>query len=402
MPAPSEVVAGSGPRVDSRRKIFYEARQRVCLVTKRVCAPRLWGWAVLLLAQASGVLAQAELHVEVPGGSCPNARQVEAALAPVLERNVTLVVEPSGPETRRARVLDRGARYVIEIDGARREVEDPQRDCVERARVASVFIALNMQDARPEPEPATSSTNPPASTGARTTERSRERTQPQAERDPDADEDADEAADEAAQEAAEAAEEAAERAADAAEEAAEASRPLPPDPPPGWGLAAFAIGEHSTDARRTAFGAGAGLFYARAPLHIELDASVLAPIDLALAEREGIRGRVELMRIPLAVLVSYRVRLRDVHLGPFAGLAIDAMHIEGSGVERPARDVRVNLGALAGADLRLAVGPDVGLVLRLQMRFFPKGYRLVVDPVGRFGQTPSTWLGGQLGVELRL
>jgi hypothetical protein len=379
------------------------------VVTKRVCAPGAWTWALVLLAQAGVVRAQAELHVEVAVGACPDARQLRAALAPVLERDVTIVVEPTGAAARRARVIDRGERYAIEIDGAHREVEDPRRDCVERARVASVFIALNMQEPmQPAPVSTPATSDPPRTTdapGTTSTPTTRERPAKPEQRDPDADEDADEAVDEADETAAEAAEEAAEaarEAAEAAREAAEASRPLPPEPPPGWGLWAFATGEHSSDAERTTFGAGAGVFYAFAPFRLELNAAALAPLPLALSPRDGIRGGVELMRIPFGVAASYRLRLRDVHVGPIAGLAFDLLHIEGSGVERPQTDVRLNLGALFGADLRLAVGSDVGLLVRLQMRFFPKSYRLVVDPTGRLGETPSVWLSGQLGVEWRL
>lgn len=304
-----------------------------------------------LLWAAGPLRAQApeQVHIEVALGACPDASQLEQALGPLLEQGVTLVLEPTASTTRRASVVDLGEHYAIEIDGERRDVEDARRDCVERARVAAVFIALNMQ-AAPPAKPA----EPP------------KKPEPPVEEPP-------------------------------------VEEPEAPALAPGFGASLFALGEHSTDAARTAFGAGASLFYVTAPLRFELSLGVLAPIELELETRDDIRARVRLLRVPLALTASYLLRASAFELGPVLGLALDLLHIEGDGegVERPQTELRMSPGVLAGADAQLWISRYVGLVLRLQMRAFPMVYRFEVEPLGRLGEVPRLWLSGQLGVQAR-
>lgn len=305
--------------------------------------------ATLLWARAGAVHAQAaeQVLVEVAEGACPDATQLEQALQPLLEQGVTLVFEATASTTRRASVLDSGEQYAIEIDGERREVEDARRDCVERARVAAVFIALNMQAPAAQPAPP----------------------EPEPEPEPEA----------------------------------EPGAPEAPPLPPGLGASLFVLGEHSTDAARTTLGAGASIFYVHAPFRFELGAGVLAPIELELDPRDDIRGRARLLRVPLAITASYLLRLSPFELGPTLGLAIDVLHIkgEGEGIERPQTELRLSPGLLAGADLHLWISRYVGLVLKLQMRAFPMVYRFEVEPAGRLGEAPRLWLSGQLGAEAR-
>ncbi len=306
-----------------------------------IAAALLWALAGSLHAQASE-----ELHVEIAEGGCPDEAQLEQALAPLLDQGITLAFEATASTTRRARVADLGERYAIEVDGARREVEDARRDCVERARVAAVFVALNMQSAPVKPEP---------------------REEPEPEPAPEPDE-------------------------------LEAPPLLP-----GLGVSVFALGEHSTDAGRTTFGAGAAMFYVRAPFRFELGAGVLAPVELELDPRDDIRGRARLLRVPLALTASYLLRLSSFELGPTLGLALDVLHIEGQGegIERPQTELRVSPGLLAGADAHLWLSRYFGLVLRVQMRAFPMVYRFEVEPAGRLGEAPRLWLSAQLGAEAR-
>ncbi len=293
--------------------------------------------------RAGMVRAQAEeLHVEVADGACPDARQLEQALAPVLDPSVVLVFEATASTTRRVRVSDEGKAYAIEIDGERREVSDARRDCVERARVAAVFIALNMQAAKPEPakEPL-----------------------PEPEPEPEA--------------------------------------PEPPPLVPGFGASSFALSEQATDAERAAFGAGASVFYAGAPFRFELSAAILAPIELELTPRDDVRGRVDLMRVPFALTGSYLLRVGDVELGPLLGLALDVLHMKGQGLERPQTELRLSAGVVLGAAAHLWLSRHVGLFLQAQMRAFPRAYRLAVEPTGALGETPRIWLGAQLGAQAR-
>jgi hypothetical protein len=292
---------------------------------------------------AYATAAQAEeLHVEVAGDACPDSGQLEQALEPVLEPSVVLVFKATTATTRRVRVSDEGAAYAVEIDGERRELSDRRRDCVERARVAAVFIALNMQASKPEPP---------------------KQPEPEPEHKP--------------------------------------QEPQPQPLPPAFGAALFALGEHATDADRTAFGAGASVFYAGAPFRLELSASVLAPIELALTPRDDVRGRVDLMRVPLALTASYLLHLGDVELGPLLGLAVDVLHMEGQGVERAQSELRLSLGVVLGAAAHLWISRHIGMLFQVQMRAFPRAYRLAVEPTGALGETPRIWLGAQLGAQAR-
>jgi hypothetical protein len=295
-----------------------------------------------LIGFCAGSARADELQVEAADAACPDAGQLEQALRPVLEQDVALVFEASPSTTWRARVSDDGAVYAIEIDGERREIEDARRDCEERARVAAVFIALNIQATKSEPA------KPVAP-------------------DPEA----------------------------APEE------PEPPPPPPGFGASLQALGEHATDAERTAFGAGASIFYALAPFRFELSAAVLAPIELRLTPRDDVRGRVDLVRIPLALTTSYLVRIGDFELGPLLGLALDVLHMKGQGVERPQTELRLSPGVALGAAAHLWLSPRIGLVFQAQMRAFPRAYRLTVEPAGALGRTPGIWVGAQLGAQAR-
>lgn len=299
--------------------------------------------AFALVWASAGALRAEELHVAVADDACPNDGQLEQALAPLLEEDVVLVFEATPSTTRRASVSDDGEQYAIEIDGERRELSDLRRDCVERARVAAVFIALNMRAPAPEPKP-----------------------EPEPEPEPE-----------------------------------EPEQPEPPPLPPGFGALAFGLAEHSTDADRTAFGGGAGVFYVVAPFRFELSAAITAPLELELTPSADVRGRVELMRVPLALTASYLLRLGAVELGPAVGLALDVLHIEGQGVERPQTELRLGAGILLAAEAHLWLTPRIGLLTRAQMRAFPKAYRLAVDPEGTLGETPRVWLSGLLGVEAR-
>jgi hypothetical protein len=307
----------------------------------------LMAFALMGAHAADAAVAQAEeLHIEVAAGACPDAGQLGQALTPVLEPSVTLVFEATASTTRSARVTDEGQAYAIEIDGERREVADTRRDCVERARVAAVSIALNMQAARPEPPK-----------------------EPEPEPEP--------------------------------QEPEEPEEPEPPPLAPGFGAALFALGEHATDVGRTAFGAGASLFYAGAPFRFELSAAVLAPIALALTPRDDVRGRVDLMRVPLGLTASYLLRVGAFELGPLLGLALDVLHMKGQGVARPQTELRLSAGVVLGASVHLWISRHIGLFLQAQMRAFPRAYRLAVEPTGALGQTPRVWLGAQLGAEAR-
>jgi hypothetical protein len=167
-------------------------------------------------------------------------------------------------------------------------------------------------------------------------------------------------------------------------------------------LVAFGAGAHSTAVERTALGAGAGAYFALSSFRFELSAAVLAPIEVTLEPRPDVRGRVQLMRVPLSLSAGFLMSAGAFQLGPTLGFVLDVLHIEGQGVTRPQSELRLSSGLLLAADLHLWVSERVGLWVRPQMQMFPKAYKLVVDPQGALGETPQLWIGAQLGVQARL
>ena len=91
----------------------------------------------------------AGLQVHVASDSCPSASLLREKLEPLLDDELgeiqvshSLLMRPGFMQ---ADVRDLGQRYVVELEGKRREIDDAAHDCVERARVAAVFLALNLQ-----------------------------------------------------------------------------------------------------------------------------------------------------------------------------------------------------------------------------------------------------------------
>jgi hypothetical protein len=96
--------------------------------------------------------------MHVVAGACPQASAVEKVLA-------TLLPTAAFSGSPVATISDRGERYVVTVGEHAKTYVDSSRNCVERARVAAVFIALVLApDAQPSPAPsATASSTPRAS-----------------------------------------------------------------------------------------------------------------------------------------------------------------------------------------------------------------------------------------------
>jgi hypothetical protein len=109
----------------------------------RVNAVVLSWLSSLLAAGANPIVAEAAaanapasgIAIEVTG-DCPTREAVMAALLPVLG------VEPPRPLREPPRVSDAGDRFEVTALGQSQEYVDTARNCVERARVAAVFIVL--------------------------------------------------------------------------------------------------------------------------------------------------------------------------------------------------------------------------------------------------------------------
>ncbi len=99
-------------------------------------------WAVRASAESAPV------RVQLEAAACPSPSELEDKLEPLLERDLEVSDHPASSD---ARVIDRGPTFGVEVAGIDRRFGDVARDCVERARQAAVFIALNLKPAPSEP-----------------------------------------------------------------------------------------------------------------------------------------------------------------------------------------------------------------------------------------------------------
>jgi hypothetical protein len=308
---------------------------------------RLWQIFGLLCGVAAlPVRAQTgapDVQVQLAADACPSPALLRQKLQPLLGEDATLAID-AAPEDRvgavQASLRDLGDRYALEVEGLSREVGDRARDCIERARVAAVFIALNVN---PPPEAAPS---PP----------------------------------------------------DAAE-----AEPVEPRPEDGeqamrWGVRFSGEAAYAAAIDAGAFGAGAGVWLGLGTLRLEAGAGALSPAQVQLDARADIRGSVGVMRIPLTASASYLLRAGPLAFGPALGLALDLLRLRGEGLERPQTELRVNPGAFAAADAHMRLTPALSTALRVALSAFPRAYDLSVDPEGRLARTPRLWLSASLGL----
>jgi hypothetical protein len=80
-------------------------------------------------------------------GTCPSAALVDELLRRLLPNEQS----PSGVSTTRVVVADLGDRFIVSVGLVRKEFEDPDRRCDERARDAAVFAAFSIPRIQREP-----------------------------------------------------------------------------------------------------------------------------------------------------------------------------------------------------------------------------------------------------------
>ena len=336
---------------------------------------RSWlaGSALSALGLAAALPAHAgapPIHVQVDAAaSCPSAAMVRDQLAPLLAAGTALAVDARSAVAgeRSAKVRDLGAEYAVATQDAQRQLDDPARDCLERARVASVFIALNLGE---QPTAAARPAPPPKPEPVHEHEHEHEH---------DDDHDRDAPADTIE-----------------IEEPAVHSKAAPVL---GLGIELFGAAAYSTEIDRAAAGAGAGVWFAPNALRFGFRAAALAPAEIALDRTADPRGTVALLRVPLALSAGYSLVLsRGFALVPTFGLQLDVLHLRGRNVLQPNSELRLNPGALLALDVQLQLGARVFALLRLGASAYPRAYRLSLAPTGRAGSTPRLWLGATLGM----
>ena len=252
----------------------------------------------------------------------------------------------------RATVTDLGERYRVEIGDVQREFEDGAHDCVERARVAAVFIALNRKESQAAPPQAAPELPPPPPAPQRPSE-------------------------------------------------PEPEPPLPADDPSiaHYGVHLFGAAGFAPEPSAMAPGGGAGVWLSAGALRFELSSGVLAATSIDLSARSGVDGSVALVRLPSTLSASYLLRAGRLQLGPTLGFAFDLLRLHGTRVPDAQTALRANAGALAAIDAHLRLSPVWLVLMRVSLSAFPRVYDLELDPAGTLGHTPRLWLGATLGIE---
>jgi hypothetical protein len=292
--------------------------------------------AAAVLAQGPRDAASAPslaLAVEADG-ACPTSDAVRAALLPV-------VATTSAGAQPAPRVSDLGPRFAVVAAGQTGVFVDESRDCVERARVAAVFIALALNPPVPPARPPVVVAPPPP--------------------------------------------------------------PPPPPVAPARGrwfsaalLARFDGAEagSGTDLDGTWGGEIRGALGYGA-LGLSVTAGMLAPT----VSTFGV-VTVREQRFPLSVALALQ---RDLparfRLAGDAGVALVPFTLQGQGLETVQPATRFDVGARLSVELRFPpLGGQLTPLLGLHAEYFPRTYALVVDPLGDVGTSSNLWVGTSLGL----
>jgi len=265
-------------------------------------------------------------------GDCPSGAAVMAALLPVVG-NISV------PATAAPRVSDLGDRFEAAAAGQTGLYVDTARDCVERARVSAVFIALALnpptfQSPPPRPPP------PPKQARVRWLQ----------------------------------------LGAAARLDGASAGN-SPPTTALAWG------GELS-------LAAGAGLFGGA------LGAGVVQSSSASFG-RDAVTVTVRELRFPVSAALRLRAELPGrLQLGADVGAALVLATFKGENLQGNSSTARLDLGVRAAVQVRLPVAVHrFAPFLGLHAEYFPKPYKLDVEPIGTVGSSSRFWLGATAGVQ---
>lgn len=293
----------------------------------------MWMWMFPRSALASDVV-----YVRVADAACPDAAALQTALSPLLGDAVTVQVgsDRMGNSERQITVRDQGQAYVVEVDDKVREIQDPARDCAERARVAAVFIALNVN--APDNTPPAPLPPPPP--------------------------------------------------------------PVVTLKEPSVGLALRAYGGVQLASGLPLIpGVSLGASLEARAWYVGLDVTLLSNATDDLDRPDGVTSRVAIMRVPWSLRAGHYFSLGAVSVAPALGMAIDVLQLRGEQVTRPQRETRINFGVSGALEARLALGRGWRLLAQGSLAAFPRTYRVVIDPLAPFTRMPALWFLGQFGLE---
>jgi hypothetical protein len=264
------------------------------------------------------------LGLQVVAG-CPSREQVLTELEPLLQG---YALHEDAPDLVAA-VEDLGESYRIGVASASREVRDPGRKCPERARVAAVFLALNLPPAGLiEPAPAPPSPPPP--------EPRRSVDEP--------------ARDELA----------------------------PVRGARAFEVRPFVLAEAASGASAASTGVGVGASLRFGALAVSLLGALTTSTTPYQASGEP--PRFELQRLPFSLLLGWEASLGMLGLGAEAGPAVDVLRFDGKAVPNPERALRANLGLRLNAVVRVRASRRLAAELLPVISWFPRTYLVQVEP----------------------
>lgn len=309
----------------------------------RVLAVALW----LGLTLASHAQAQAPRPLGLRlKSACPGRDLLVSELTPLL-RGYAL----SDSADLFAEIEDRGESYTVNVAGASREVRDPGRQCLERARVAAVFLALNLPSSPPTPPPPTTvapRVQSPDSLERHLTEH---------------------------------------------------------DAPPtrdarAFEMRPFALAEAASGAGVASTGVGLAASLRLGSVAITLlGAATTATTPY---QANGEPTRFELRRLPFAALLGWETSLGMLGLGAETGLALDVLRFDGKEVPHAEQALRVNPGLRLNAVLRVRASRRLSAELMPIVAWFPRTYLVRVEPSQLLAETPRFWLGVSLGLNCQV
>jgi hypothetical protein len=269
-------------------------------------------------------------------GGCPDKAQVETQLAPLVPEHD--LVDEDAAQGVLVEVRDLGDAYSVTVHGRERVLEEPSRDCLERARAAAVIAALSLRDT-PASEPG-----------------------------------------------------AAEAVSQTPDEDAREAR---------WALLAFGQAQ-GTPGRLPVVGGGAGASLSFGPWVLALRGGLLAPAHFESEAEELRGAGFRVQRIPVALTGGSSWDLGAVRWGARIGPVLDLMRVHGAGVPSAAGGLRLNPGVAVGVDLLWPLRGAWDFYAGAEGSLYPRTYEAWVEPDVRLGSTPRGWIGGSLGLQYTL